>query len=249
MVRLHPSPPIMFQITNITTLQEISEHIKLLREQKGKEKQVLVIIDKAINLGQGFTVNMLFERSLSYQHLVMNGDKKALAKMEASILFVDKYVQDNNLKEWKSRSYRFLGRLYDYKGDFSKAIQAYKKSIATVKSDPEPFRGLELEAFLAYSTMMSGEIKAGLLGAKKLFKKFNTNSKALTLKKKDYLTWAIWRSGIPIRTINALIDKKQLFNNKEMLKWLAEAEKDLAKGDFSYRKAEIKTLKQKLQEN
>jgi tetratricopeptide (TPR) repeat protein len=168
----------MLQITQKTSLQEISEYIKSLREQKGKEKETLSLSEKAIRIGQGFVISTMWEKALSYQHMVMSGNKKALLKMEAAILSASKYVNENKLKEWESRNFRFLGRLYDYKNEFGKAIIAYKKSIALVDLDPEPFREYELYAFLSYPLIMSGKVYEGLKMSKNVYKKFDTQKKA-----------------------------------------------------------------------
>lgn len=132
-----------------TPFEDISKAIAHLREKRGSEKQTLSWIEEAINFGHGFITNLYFERILVYQHLIMREDVKpteerdhfkrreALAKMEAATLAAQKYVQLRKLKEWESRVYRFLGRLYDYKNQFAKAIVAYKKGVLLAKYDPE----------------------------------------------------------------------------------------------------------------
>lgn len=250
----------------------ISKTIAALREKKGKEKDTLLWIEEAIKFGKGFLANLYFERILVYQHLVMEEDskpegkknlkrrKEALARMEAATLMSQKYVADNKLKEWESRAYRFFGRLYDYKGQFSKSVNAYKKSIALVKFDPEVVekdypRQFELKAFLSFALIMSGKTKEGYDLAKETFEKFNESKEGKNLKSKDYYTWAVWKSGIPIRTLKALESKKIVFNKKEILSWLNEVEKDVNPsrnvkiwGDFTIRKDEIKAVKRGLRE-
>ena len=87
---------------------------------------------------------------------------------------------------------------------------------------------------------------------KKIYEKFDKTPEGNRLKKKDYVTWAIWKSGIPIRTIKALLDQKREFDKKLMLDWLNEAKKDLNPknkklwSDFSYRRNEIGSAKKKL---
>jgi tetratricopeptide (TPR) repeat protein len=238
--------------------EKISETIASLREKKGNEGTTLAWIDEAIRRGHGFLVNLQFERILVFQHMVMEGDKEALAKMEAATLVAFKYVRQNKLKEWKSRSYRFLGRLYDYKNQFTKATFAYKKALSLAHLDPEYIekgipRWLELEGFLSYSLIMSGRIKGGLDLAKRTYKKYNSDKEAKNLKTKDYYTWAIWKSGIPIRTVKALVEKKYVFDRSGMLAWINEAEKVVNPpsgskiwGDFSLRRDEITSIKRRL---
>jgi tetratricopeptide (TPR) repeat protein len=252
--------------------EEVGRAIALIREKAGEETKALVWIDQAIKFGKGFMVTLYFERILVYQHLVMEEDSKpedkkdlnrkraALAKMAAATIVTQKYVEENNLKEWYSRVYRFLGRLYDYKGQFGKSVAAYRKALPLSKFDPEYVekgvpRWLELEGFLSYALIMSGEVAKGVSFAKKTFKKYDSNNEALALKKKDYYTWAVWKSGIPIRTINGLLAKKLSFDRQEMQAWLSDAETVLdppksAKnwGDFGIRKTELEAVKRRLQE-
>ncbi|MFZ5932696.1 MAG: tetratricopeptide repeat protein [Patescibacteria group bacterium] len=235
-----------------STFGHIQGAVASLREGKGKEKETLSLIERALRFGQGVVVNLLWERILVYQHLVMQGNKKALPKMEAATLAAGKYVKQNKLKEWESRSLRFLGRLYDYKGKFSESVKAYKKAIPLARLDPDFVkkgypRWLELEGFLSSALIKSGKVNEGVNLAKKTFEKFNQSSEGKFLKKKDYYTWAIWKSGIAIRTIEAT-------HSKRFLSWLAEVGKDLNPpkgvkiwGDFSLRRDEIATLKRRVQ--
>lgn len=247
MVRLHSGPLGTMQLFEKKTFEDIKKTIASLREKKGKEKATLLLIDNVINFGHGFVVNLMWERALSYQHMVMNGDKKSLPKMEAAILVASKYIKDNRLKEWESRAYRFLGRLHDYQGKFTSSIIDYKKAISLVGLDPEPFREFELEGFLSYAYIMSGKVGLGYKLAIQTFDKYNSSVQGRNLKKKDYPTWVIWKSGVPIRTLGAFLSKNINFDKKLAKKWILEIENDLQKGEFSYRKSELKTLKEKLQ--
>lgn len=252
--------------------KKISEAIEYIREKKGKEGTALAWIDEAIRFGMGFITNLYFERILVYQHIVMEEDSKpedkrdltrrrgALAKMEAATHVAMEYVQTNKLKEWESRAYRFLGRLENYKGEYWKSITAYKKALSLAKLDPEYVekgvpRWLELESMITAPLILSGQIKAGIELAKRAFKKYDTNLEAKVLKRKDYFTWAVWRSGIPIRVLAALEDKKVVYDKAEMLVWLERAESLLVRpqgiriwGDFGIRRDEIAALKRRLQE-
>lgn len=252
MVRLHPAPHLlMLQITLKTSPQKISEYIKSLREQKGKEKETLAVINKALSFGHDFVINLFWEEALTYRHILMNdsSNKKAVAQMESAVLKARFYIEKYNLAKWKSRLYRFLGRISDYKSEFSKSVGFYKKAITLSKLDPESFRDSELKEFLSYALIMSGKTEVGYKMARKTFDDFDLTTNGKDLKRKDYQTWAIWRSGIVIRTINAFILKHLNFDRTEFGRWLETVEKDLQKGDFSYRKSEIKSLRQKLLRN
>lgn len=257
---------LMLQITSKTSHQEISESIGRLREQKGKEKEVLEILSKARVYGFDFVVNNFWELALTYQHLVMNEDAKGdnadskerisnLFKMEEAVKHAGYFIVRFDQEKWKHRLYRFLGRVSDYKGDYKRAINYYRRSLKCAKEDPEYLenkypRWLEVMGFLSSSLIMSGEIGKGHTMARDIYEKFDTEKDALFLKQTDYSVWAIWKSGIPIRTINALIDKKVIFDKKEMLAWIADAQKILKpEHNFDYRLAEIKELKVKLRQN
>jgi tetratricopeptide (TPR) repeat protein len=252
--------------------KKISETIESIREKKGKEVNALAWIDEAIRFGKGFITNLYFERILVYQHLVMEEDSKpenvrdmakrrrALAKMEAATMAAVNYIGENKLKEWESRAYRFLGRLKNYRGNYSGSVSDYKKAIALARLDPEYMekgipRWLELESLIVSPMILSGRAKEGLTLARKVFNKYDLDSEAKNLKKKDYYTWAVWKSGIPIRVAAALEDKRIVFDKKEMTVWLNEAESFLSPprgakiwGDFGIRRDEISALKRKLLE-
>lgn len=240
-------------ITKSTSPEEITKHISTLREQKGKEKEVLKIVNEALSFGHEFIVNLFFEEALTYQHLYMNvsANKSALVNMQKSVLKAGFYINKYDLTKWQSRYFRFLGRIEDYKKNFKKAIFYYKKSIKYVHLDPEPFRQFELEGFLAFAILMSGQLDKGYKYSKKVYVKYTATKAGLKLKNKDYFTWEVWRSGVAIRTVNALIDNKVVFDLKDAEKWLAEVEEELSvKGyDFSYRKSELSNLKTRLNLN
>jgi tetratricopeptide (TPR) repeat protein len=236
-------------ITKTTSFEEIRKLIGELRERKGKEKETLKLIQEAQSFGHDFVINLFFEEALTHQHLYMNdnSNKKALFDMEKAVLKASFYVNKYKITDLNSRLFRFMGRVSDYRGQYKKAINYYKKSIKYAKSDPEPFRMLEIEAFLSFSTIMSGQFAKGLGIAKSTYKKFISSEEGQKLRKTSYDTWAIWMSGITIRTVNALIDKKVNFDFEETKKWIEDTEKYLDKNDkFSYRKGEIKELWTKL---
>lgn len=245
-----------FLITKNTSLEEVYEHIKTLRELRGKEKEVLKIIDSALGFGHDFVVNLFWEEALTYQHMVMNdsSNEKALFQMQESIKKAEFYIKKYKLIHWNSKLYRFKGRFSDYKKEYKRAILYYKKAIKTWKNDPDYKEGyprnLELEAFLSYSIIMSGDYDKGYKLAKSTYRKFFDSKQGGDLKSKDYQTWGIWVSGITIRTISAFVDKKLTFNKKEFITWLLETEKLLRPSkNFSYRLEEIELLKKKLLPN
>lgn len=175
--------------------------------------------------------------------------------MEDVVGLAKYYIVRFDLEEWKHRLYRFMGRVEDYKGNYKKAISHYHKSLKYFETDPDypgqrQPRYLEVEGFLSYSMIMSGRMVDGYEKAKKTYQKFESDKAAIQLKRNNYLTWAIWRTGITIRTINALIEKKSLVNIENLSDWLNEAEALLLpKEKFAYRLDEVKNLRSRLLPN
>lgn len=261
------------QILITNSFEQLRGIVAKHREQKGKDSQTLDFVDGILHRTHDLILELILEKHLVYQHMVMEEDAKPFSKrnkkrrdlglkgMKQAALEAQKWMIQNRLKNWESRVNRCLGRVADYNKDYKKAILCYKKAIATSKKDPEwtdlkvP-RWLELEAFLAYSTLMQGNLAKGILLSKQVYKKFVTSKEALYLRKVDYPTWAIWTTGIPIRTTKALIEKKAKFDKKEVLDWLGEASKLIEKPvggnkwvgkiDFGFRKDEISSLKRQL---
>ena len=247
--------------------------IKKLREEKGKEKEVLKLIDKALGLGYEFILELFWEQALVFQHRIMAEETKpkhdrnkvairrALKKWEEVVGEVKFYIERYDLDRWKSRLYRFMGRINDYKGKYGNAIREYKKAIKYVNKDPQVRyeklpRILELDAFLSYSMMMSGEMKKGLELAKRTYEKFDKSKAGKSLKENDLPTWIIWKTGIAIRTIEAMISNKKSAKEHQVYKWFQEAERLVSKPvisdkwggkvNFSFRRDEIEALRRKL---
>lgn len=229
-------------ITKSTSPEEIIKYIQILREEKGRERETLNLINEALSFGHDFVVNFFFEEALTYQHMVMNdsSNKKASINMQKAILKAGFYIKKYSLVKWLSRYYRFLGRIEDYKKNYKKAIFYYKKAIKFVDIDPEPFRVLELEGFLLSSEINLGKYKNVFINLNKLLSKFENAKVGRDLKKEDYKTWAIWKSGIVIRTANVL-------NKSEAIDLITEIKNDLKpEKDFGYRIKELKELLLKL---
>jgi tetratricopeptide (TPR) repeat protein len=248
-----------------------------LREKKGMEEVSLRLADglikAAVELGlHDDVLQLMGEKFLSYQHKVMNQDslpesqrdiaarREAIEMMSETARTIAKYVDENGLEGEKPRSYRNAGRASDYMGDYQTAIEYYKKAIAIY--DPQENQmvrsnRLEILGFLAFSQIMSGDIKGGVELAEQTFDRFNNSEEGLDRKEADYYTWAVWASGIPIRTVSALLLTKALPADKKMWaeEWLRKAEAMMAFPDgsdtwgdknFEYRKNELKKVREGL---
>lgn len=195
------------------------DQIQKLRETKGKEKETLQLINQSI-------INLLWEKALTYQHL------KDIKNLEIVVNEAKDLIDKYKLKEFLPTYYLFMGKINDLKGKFSESVKFYKKAPKTA----------ETQGHLAYALIMSGKANLGFKLAQKALKDVDSI-------KKDYYTWAVWKSGIVIRTVVALLTKKAKFDQKLINKWVSEIEKDLSKKgfDFGYRLAELEKLKKKLQ--
>lgn len=253
-------------------LKKISRTIASIRETKGRSGESLEMIESALDSAHDFVVTLLLEKHLVYQHEVMEERTKHkknkskidrfTQKMLDSALEAQTYVRENDLERWMSRVQARLGRAYDYTGDFKKALKAYKKAIQHSDKDPEVVeegvpRNLEYRGFLAYSTMMSGKVKKGVALAESVYEEFERGV-GLQLKKQDYPVWAIWRTGVAIRTVDGLLKMKEDFDKEWARAWIDEAEelikeprgakKWIGKVDFGFRRDEVKKLKRELKE-
>ena len=223
------------QLKNFNSAKEgLLEKIRLLREQKGKEKQALALINKSLKKGQDFVIELLWEEALIHQHSYMTKPShEALQKMEGSVKTAGYFIQKFGLKNYRSRLERYLGRLNDYKGNFKDSVKNYKKAIKYARLDPfylseEKPIWLELEGFLSYALLMSGGVEAGLSMAQKAYQNFE-EKEGRQLKTRDYPTWAIWRSGIPIRIVEGLIKKREKSISASEKKSLEKFEKGFLK--------------------
>ena len=198
-----------------TSLEEIRQVIGKLREQKGKEKQTLELINEALSFGHDFVANLFFEEALTYQHL------KSVSEMEKAVLKAKFYIDKYKLINLKPRLFTFLGKVEELNSRFNKAIVNYKRSLFIHK---KAGNSIEVLGHLSYSMIMNGQTDAGYKLAKSTYKKFFDSEVGMKLEKNDYSTWAIWMSGVTIRTVNALIAKKVSFNKQEIEKWIKNTE-------------------------
>lgn len=207
------------------------EKIQKLRETKGKEKESLHLINQTI-------INLLWEKALTYQHVYRHngGDKKVLVGMVESVSTARSYIDKYKIRESLPMYYLFLGKINDFKGKFNESVKCYKKAPKTA----------EVEGHMAYSLIMSGKTNLGFKKAVKALKDIDYEKVYTDLKKKDYYTWAVWKSGIVVRVSAALIVKKVKFDRELVNKWIGICEKELKNGDFGYRRDELGKLKQKL---
>lgn len=270
-----------------TTLEIEVRHIEIpawrkalaaVREKPGME-EVTISLARALrgmceSLGlHPDVVNLYWEEFLAGQHIMMNELAKpekgrltqlldrGLDVMGRSAKDAHQYILDNpGLEEQEKRSYRFLGRLYDYKQDYPLAIENYKKSIEMFDKEEDQMirvNALEIAGFLCFSLIMNGQIDEGRDLAVKTFSDYFDSEAGRELKSTDYYTWAVWASGVPIRIIGALVQVEAINPNQiEWANdWLKRAEEVLIFPDgsetfgdknFEYRKNELQSVRERL---
>jgi hypothetical protein len=212
-------------------LPKVLEKIALTRETKGTSETLIPYIHfvrgEAQKLGELSTVVQLYqEEFLSGQHMVMEERSKRfsanpfrLAKgifvMESTSREMEKYLGDSGEKldaVVKARIYRYLGRYADYKHQYHKSEEYYRKGLLFFDQSEnidERFNKLEFLGFLSYSLLKQGKTKEGLEMATSTLSKFDDSEEGKWLKENSYYTWAVWKSGIEIRTAEHLLNSKE----------------------------------------
>jgi len=218
------------------------EEIQTLRETKGKEEETLSLIDEVLPVAQDLkdfdlVSTLYWEYALVWQHVVMNEMAKPEDEQDEKIMsdakkkmgkFANKaheVIEDNNLSEKLTKSYRFLGRVGDYNKNYPEAIKNYEKALELCPPDVE--HSLEISGFLAYSLVMNGKVDEGMKFAKETFDSYFNSDTGKMLKKKDYFVWAVWMSGIAPRMILALDTVGAEYDSGEMKKWLEATKTEL----------------------
>lgn len=252
-----------------TMPREMLAQIAKAREIVAGETKTGNLIDQALGVLHDVVVNLYLEKAHINQLIMMTERDKpktqrneksvklAITNWKRTLTEAEGYVKFFKLTKWMSRIHRYWGRLYDATGKSALAIPHYKTAIKLAKQDPEYTdqgvpRWLEVEGFLASAYIYSGQIAKGWTAAKKIYDRFDS-AEAADLKKNDYSTWAIWKSGIPIRIGQALRIKKFKIDMNEFKAWLEMAEKLLTPPptvkvwvDFQFRKNEIAAIKREL---
>ncbi len=236
--------------------------IATLRETKGKELETLALIDSieksAVEQNDWETIVKLnWERSLVWQHIAMNEKAKEkpnenivadnYEKMAEYSLKADQLIQEHKLNKLQTISLRFLGQAYRLTNKLDFAQETYEKVIKLLEEQNNA-QSLEIKGYLAHVLIMKGLIKEGLNMAVETFNEYETNPAAIELRKNDYYTYAVWRSGIFPRIIENLVNSGVEFDKSLVDQYLNKSEELLNKpadkviwGDanFQSRKDEI----------
>jgi hypothetical protein len=257
------------EIITKESLPQKLEEVANEREKKGTSEFLIPKIDEirkqAEKLGEHTMVVQLYqEKFLSAQHMVMEErDKKLHANpfraakgillMESSAKQMEKYEKEHHEQVdliVGTRVFRFLGRYADTKHQYSKSEEFYKKILSFFDSLPEVekrYHRLELSGFLA-SSLIKQNKKEGFDLAVKTLEDFDKSEEGIWLKENDYYTWAVWKSGVEIRTAQHFANKKYNKHSQIIKDWVIDADLILRmpngdKEQFRIRRDELENLK------
>uniref|UniRef100_A0A7C4XH40 Tetratricopeptide repeat protein n=1 Tax=candidate division WWE3 bacterium TaxID=2053526 RepID=A0A7C4XH40_UNCKA len=224
---------------------KILKRIQTMRETKGLEKETLQKIEEARLIAQDAMdykslVTLYWEESLVWQHIVMNmvaednisGDNQgstiladAKDKMARAGRTAYELVTKHGLDRQKPIALRFLGRICNYLNEHDKAKKHYEDALDLL--DPSDKSRLELQGFMASTLIYLGEIESGLELAKNVYTMFDESDVGKKLKEEDYYVWAVWKTGIPCRVLQALQDINSPYDKQMFEEWLTKSLQDL----------------------
>ena len=265
-----PFSPENYLILTPENTNSVLQHIGNEREQKGKSELLIPKIDnlrqQAEKIGDFNTALILFqEKMLCSQHLIMEAktEKKPtkatkglfLAGKTAKEMINFQQIHQDKIDPIISvRTDRFLGRYYDQIKRFKKSEQLYKKGLDFFKSlEPvdQRYNQLEFSGFLAFSKLKQKKPEWFNLTIKTL-SDFDKSSEGIWLRNNDYYTWAVWKSGVEIRTSDALLNTQHQKEYQENINlWIRDADSILIMPDgnrniFQLRLDELNAVKAKL---
>ncbi len=257
-------------------LPAVLTQIAVEREKKGTSESLIPHIhrirDEAEKLGEKSVVLQLYqEEFLSAQHMVMEEKArkfranplraaKGMLVMESTSRTMERYAEENgeNLDPVvKARVSRFLGRYADYKGQYKKSEQYYREGLTFFDQSTKPeerFNRLEFLGFLSYSLIKQGKTEEGMGLAQQTLKDFDDSDEGKWLKETNYYAWAVWKSGIEIRTSEHVAKTKDSEHSDLAKTFLADAENILKMPDgttesFRLRLDELDTTRDLIRNN
>jgi len=248
----------------------ILTQIGIEREKKGTSELLIPHIrevrEQAEKLGEKSTVLQLYqEEFLSAQHMIMEEKAKGLkanslraAKgmfiIEQTSKTMERYAEKNaeDLDPVVSaRVFRFLGRYADHKGQYKKSKEYYRKGLIFFDQTTKPedrCNRLEFLGFLSFSLIKQDKTEEGIGLVQQTLKDFDESIEGIWLKENDYYTWAVWKSGIEIRTAEHVIKTKDSQHADLAKNFLSDSENILKMPDgttesFRLRRDELDATK------
>lgn len=242
-------------INNLLTKKDLEYHLGEFsknREEKGSSELIIpnlhLLREQAEILKEPTLVMQFYqEEFLCAQHMVMEektkGFKanpiraaKGILIMNKTAKNMEKFMNKNEEKidpVVKNRVFRFLGRQADYQGNYSKSEGYYRQGLIyfdfSTKLE-EKFNRLELTGFLSYSLIKQGKGE-GVNLTKQTLKDFDESPEGKWLKENNYYTWAVWKSGIEIRTAEYFGKSKNILYQPLAKEFLEDTRKILRMPD------------------
>lgn len=193
---------------------------------EGTSEILIPYLDSAINraaeIGEhSFALELTQVKFISAQHMIMEEVSKKLhansrrilqgrSQMKKSLADMQEQVAEHGdgiSILLKSRVSRFEGKFFEISLQFGKAEKAYRKGLEYFKdaeSIEERHNRLEFQGFLANSLLMQvwnpRKVGQGFEMAVKTIDEFDDSEEGKWIKEVDYYKWAVWKSGIQIRT-------------------------------------------------
>jgi hypothetical protein len=262
-------PIINIEITS-ENLPRIREEIAKKREEFGAETvigDIRFYREKMIEAElHEDAVDFFWEEYLYGKHLVMDErdvDRKGserynqgLGMMRKMAKEAHQYIVKHNVKNKLTRSHRFVGEMSQFDGDLDSAVRHFSQAISRFDEEEDfdqRINGLELRGFLAEALVLTGAIDEAVDLTVNTFE-FYDKGDGKILKEKDYDTWAIWKTGVPIKVWHGVFDSNASLSNeqrKALENMLDQADSVLAIketwADFQRRKNEIVVIREKLE--
>jgi len=262
-------PPIDIEITP-ENLPGIREEIAKRREEYGEESvvnDIRLYRERMIKAElHEDAVDFFWEEFLCGKHLVMderNEDREGSGRYNQGLEMMRKmakeahqYIVEHNVESKLTRSHRFVGEISQFDGDFDSAVRHFSQAISRFDEEKDygqRINGLELRGFLAEALVRAGAINEAIDLAVNTFELYDKGDGEV-LREKDYDTWAIWKSGVPIKAWQGVFDGKISLSNeqREILESMLDQAKSVLMieetwADFQHRKNEIVAIRGKLE--
>jgi tetratricopeptide (TPR) repeat protein len=205
--------------------------VLLLLQEESLSGQHMIMGEK----GKKFKTNLL--RAANGLYLMVQAEKAMWSYLKINKTEIDPAAAAN--------IYRFAGRTADHKGQYRKSEKYYRKGLMYfegVTKIEKRIRILELRGFLSYSWLKQGKRADGMKMAEETLKDFDESEEGIWLKehKETYYTWAVWKSGVEMRTAEYILKKRDVKNYQTAREYLADAEKILVMPDGNTKKFEIR---------
>lgn len=249
------------------SLPRILQEIAKWREEKGQSEKVIPYIREIRRTveswgNQTAALQLHQEEYLAGHHMIMEERDKGrggkplriargfLTTWSAVRKMEDFLTDDTPASIHLKRIPRFQGRFADMTRQYDKAEKFYNQALREIETEQDPASHanvLEIKGFIAEAVFKQGRPE-GWSQVKQAIKAFDESPEGKWLKENNYYAWAVWKSGIEIRTADLLLKQKNPAEAKRLIA-LAETELIMPDGNtkvFGIRQSELDAVRQKL---